>query len=108
MDPKVHFQTQVVSSSEDDIITPPRNREGVIYSLLFVCVCVSVRVSVSLSKFLPNECTDLDAVFAKWVANHIGSDPWVKGQSHSDVISIFQWLSMVIGILLQSTVQQSG
>ena len=65
---------------------------------------MSVRLSVSLSKFQPNECTELDAVFAKWVANHNGSDPWVKGQSHGDVIFIFQWLSMVIGILLQSTV----
>ena len=58
------------------VITSPRNRWGVIFSLQFVCVCVSVCLSVFLcvclmsaceQKFQPNRCTDLDAVFAKWL-----------------------------------------
>ena len=57
--------------------TPPRNRWGVIFSLQFVCVsvcvCVGVCVCVSVcpdflwTKLQPNGCTDLDAVFAKWL-----------------------------------------
>ena len=52
------------------IFTPPRYREGVIFSLQFVCVCVFVCVCpvlCLLTKFKPNECTDLDAVFTKWL-----------------------------------------
>ena len=52
------------------IITPPRNRGGVIFSLQFVCVCLSVSLFVRLclwTKFQPNGWTDLDAVFAKWL-----------------------------------------
>ena len=43
--------------------TPPRNRGGVIFSLQFVCVCPDFL----WTKFKPNGCTDLDAVFAKWL-----------------------------------------
>ena len=45
--------------------TPPRNRGGVIFSLQFVCVCVCPEFL--WTKFQPNGCTDLDAVFAKWL-----------------------------------------
>ena len=50
------------------VITPPRNRGGVIFSLQFVCVsvCLCVRHFL-LTKFQPNGCTNLDAVFAKWL-----------------------------------------
>ena len=46
------------------LITPPRNRGRVIFSLQFVCVsgCLSVCVCVQLcfrTKFQPNGCTDL-------------------------------------------------
>ena len=54
------------------LITPPRNRGGVIFSLQFVCVSVCVCVYVSVrtflwTKFQPNGCTNLDAVFFKWM-----------------------------------------
>ena len=50
--------------------TPPQNRGGVIFLLQFVCVCVCVCVCVRLclwTNFQPNGCTDLDAVFTKWL-----------------------------------------
>ena len=37
-----------VIMSKYPLITPPRNRGGVIFSLQFVCVCVSLCVSVCL------------------------------------------------------------
>ena len=75
------------------------------FSLQFVSGCVCVFVCVcQWTKFQPNECTNLDMVFAKWVASRNGSDPWVEGKSHSDIYIFFQWLSMIICILLQSTV----
>ena len=55
------------------VFTPPRNRGGVIFSLQFVSVCVCVSVCLSVcpdflwTKFQPNGCTDLDAVFTKWL-----------------------------------------
>ena len=53
------------------LVTPPRNRGGVIFSLQFVCVSVCVCVWVSdvflLTKFKPNGYTDFDAVFAEWL-----------------------------------------
>ena len=54
------------------LFAPPLNRGGVIFSLQFVCVSVCVCVCVSVrtflwTKFQPNGCTDLDAVFAKWL-----------------------------------------
>ena len=64
------------------ILTPSRFRGGVIFSLQFVCVCVCVPVCLSAcqsvclcvcpvlclwTKFQPNGCTVLDAVFAKWL-----------------------------------------
>ena len=48
------------------IITPPRIRGGVIFSFQFACVCLSVQHFL-WTKFQPNGCTDLDAVFAKWL-----------------------------------------
>ena len=49
------------------LITPPRHRGGFIFSLQFVCVsvCVSVCPEFLWTKFQPNGCTDLNAVFAK-------------------------------------------
>ena len=52
------------------IITPHRNRGGVIFSLQFVCVSVYLSVCLCVRlclwrKFQPNGCTDLNAVFAK-------------------------------------------
>ena len=47
-----------------------QNRGGVIYLLQFVCVCVCVCLSARLclwKKFQPNEWTDLDVFFAKWL-----------------------------------------
>ena len=72
-------------------LTPPRNREGVIFSLhfVYVCVCVCLCVFVCLSvchwtKFQQNEWTDLDAVFAKWLLTALA-----QTLGHSNVISIF-------------------
>ena len=61
---------QWVMSFCSSFFTPPRNRGGVIFSLQFVCVCVCVCLYVCVqlclwTKFQPNGCTDLDAVFAK-------------------------------------------
>ena len=54
------------------LITPPRNRGGVIFSLQFVCVSVCVCVCVCVcpalflwTKFQPNGYTYFDAVFTK-------------------------------------------
>ena len=58
----------VSSFYSKSIITPPRNRGGVIFSLQFVCVSVCLCVGHFLwTKFQPNGCTDLDAVFPKWL-----------------------------------------
>ena len=53
------------------VITSPRNRGGVIFSLQFVCVSVCLSVCVCMcpalflwTKFQPNGCTDWNAVFA--------------------------------------------
>ena len=89
------------------IFTPPQNRGGVIFLLQFVCVfvcvcvcvcvcmcvCVCVYVCVFnvflLTKFQRNGCTDLDAVFAKWLLTTLARTllnwwAWIKGQGHGD------------------------
>ena len=45
------------------LFTPQRSHKSVIFSLEFVCVFGSAFEQ----KFQPNELTDLDAVFAKWL-----------------------------------------
>ena len=59
------YQYTCATLTLPEFITPPRNRGGVIFSLQFVCVCVCESVC-QLTKFKPNECTDLDLVFVKW------------------------------------------
>ena len=44
----IHNLLVIVMIVSDVIITPPRNRGGVIISLQFVCVCVCVSVCVCL------------------------------------------------------------
>ena len=46
------YQTES-SAQRNTVITPPRNRGGVIFSLQFVCVCVCL--SVCVSGFLVNK-----------------------------------------------------
>ena len=60
--------------SKSSFITHPQNRGGVIFSLQSVyvsvcgCVCLSLGLSVcQWTKFHPNGCTNLDAVFTKWL-----------------------------------------
>ena len=48
------------------LFTPPRNLGGVIFSLQFVCMCVCPTLFL-WTKSQPNGCTDLDAVFVKWL-----------------------------------------
>ena len=51
---------------KESFVTPG----GVTFSLQFVCVCVCLCLSVRhflWTKFQPNGCIDLDAVFAKWL-----------------------------------------
>ena len=40
---------------------------GYIFTSVRLCVCVSVCPEFLWTKFQPNGCTDLDAVFAKWL-----------------------------------------
>ena len=50
------------------LFTPPRNREGVIFSLQFVSVCEWVCLSVcQWTKFQPKGSTELNADFPKWL-----------------------------------------
>ena len=80
------------------LFTPPRNREEDIFSLQFVCVCVCLSVCVSgisseqnssrkdaliWTRFSLNDCLLL------WLEPYWNGWPWVKGQGHSDSISIF-------------------
>ena len=80
------------------IFTPPRNRGGVIFSLQFVCVWVCVSVCVSNFSCEQNSSrTDapiwtrfsLNGCLPHWLGPYWIWWPWVKGQGHSDVISIF-------------------
>ena len=64
------FSYSFVVVVDDVVVTPPRNRGGVIFLLQFVCLCVCVCVCVCLSVRLLTKCrsnryTDFDAVFAK-------------------------------------------
>ena len=90
------------------IFTPPRNRGGVIFSLQFVCVYVCLCVCLSVCVFV---CVCVSDVFKKqnssrtdepiwtrfslngclshWLEPYWNWWPWVKGQGHSDSISIF-------------------
>ena len=65
---------------------------------LSVCVCVCVFVCLSVcpallvNKFQRNGCTDLDAVFAKWLLTALAQtllNLVTLGQGHGDVIPIF-------------------
>ena len=73
--------------------TPPRNCGGVIFLLQFVCLSVCL-----WTKFQPNECTVLDAVFAKRLLRTLHLLelywiwwPWVEGQGHWDRKCIKKW-----------------
>ena len=88
----------------DFFITAPRNRGGVIFSLQFVCVCVCVSNVFLWTKFQPNGCTDLDEFLAKWLLTELLEQywnwwPWIKGQGHSDSISIFLHNSLLNSLL---------
>ena len=67
-----HLELHIILTLKQEhlFVTPPQNRKGVIFLLQFVCVCVSVCLCVRhflWTKFQPNGCIDLDAVFAKWL-----------------------------------------
>ena len=52
--------------------TATKSWKGYIFITVYLCGCLSVWLSVYLSvyqlaKFKPNGCTDLDAIFAKWL-----------------------------------------
>ena len=77
------------------IFIPPRNRGGVIFSLQFFCVsvclgvCVCVCVCLCVRHFLwtklqPNGCTDLDAVFVKWLLLALA-------QTLLNLVTLSQW-----------------
>ena len=66
---------------------------GYIFFAVCMCVCTCVCVC-QWTKFQRTECTDLEAVFAKWLLTALARTlwnwwPWVKGQGYSDVIHIF-------------------
>ena len=87
------------------IVTLPWNRGGVIFSLQFVCVCVCVCLMFACEQkssqmdgpiwmqFLLNGC------FPHWLIPYWNWWPWVKGQGHSDVISIFLHNSLLTSLL---------
>ena len=94
--------------------TPPRNRGGVIFLLQFVCVsvCLSVCVCARLffceqnssrmdtpiwTRFSQNNC------FLHWLGPYWILWPWVKGQGHNDVISIFIHYSLLTSLPCIST-----
>ena len=52
------------------LYTSTKSWRGYIFTAVCLCVCLSVCLCVRLcllTKFQPNECTDLDEVFAKWL-----------------------------------------
>ena len=87
---------------DDFLITPSRNRGGVIFSLQFLCVYHSMSVCLtdclSVSAYEQNSSRKDELIWTRFALN--GCLPhwlepywnfwlWVKGQSHSDVIPIF-------------------
>ena len=84
------------------LITPPRIRGGVIFSLQFVCVCVrlisceqnsSRKDSPIWTRFSLNGC------LLHWLGLYWNWWPLVKGQGHSDVVPIFFLNSMLTSLL---------
>ena len=89
-------------SLHSEILTPPRNRGGVIFSFQFVCmsvcvyVCVCVCVSSSACEQNSNRTDEpiwtrfsLHGCLPLWLKPYWNWWPSVKGQGHSDVIPIF-------------------
>ena len=89
------------------IVTPPRNRGGVIFSLQFVCVCVSVCLWVSSTCEKNSSRTSepiwtrfsLNCCLPHWLEPYRNWWPWVKFQGHSDVIPICLYNSLLTSLL---------
>ena len=69
----IKFELNVMENTFPNY-TSTKSWRGYIFTAVCLCVCVCVCVSVSVcfrhflwTKFQQNSCTDLDAVFAKWL-----------------------------------------
>ena len=93
----INYQRFVELSTS--FITPPRNRGGVIFPMQFVSVCLSVCVCVFVSDSACEQNSSrtdapiwtlfwLNGCLSHWLKADWNCWPWVKGQGHSDVISI--------------------
>ena len=69
------------------IVTPPRNRGGVIFSLQFVCVsvCLSVCPALLVNKIPAERMHRFGRGFRLMAANRTGSDPIEIGDLGSKV-----------------------
>ena len=79
--------------SIDIIITPPRNRGGVIFSLQFVCVSVCLSVCVSDSTCEQNSDRTNASIWTQfslngWLGPYWNWWPWGQGHSGSKIIFI--------------------
>ena len=73
--------------------TPPRNLGGVLFSLQFVCLCVSPMFSCLKNSSWTDEQIwtqfSLNGCLPHWLKPYWNLWPYVKGQGHGHVISIF-------------------
>ena len=69
------------------IVTPPRNRGGVIFSLQFVCVsvCLSVCPAILVNKIPAERMHRFGRGFRQTVAYYTGSNPFENGDLGSKV-----------------------
>ena len=84
-----------------NIVTPPRNRGGVIFLMQFGCVsCLSICLSVCVPDSACEQNSrqtdepiwtrvSLNGCLPHWLRSYWNWWPWVKGQGHRDLIFIF-------------------
>ena len=95
------------------IFIPTWYREGVTFSLQFVCVCVWERVCrsvcLSVNKFPAKLCTHLDVVLCQMVAYFTGCNPieigdfWLKVKITVTKYRVFHHNSLLTFLLCLST-----
>ena len=86
------------------LVTPPRFRGGVIFSLQFVCVSVCVSDFACEQNSSRTDAPiwtqfSLNGCLPHWLKPYWNWWPWVEGQGHSDVIPIFLHNSLLTSLL---------
>ena len=67
--------------------TSTKSWRGYIFTAVCLCMCLCVCVSTAFlwTEFQPNRCTDLDAVFAKWLLTALAQKPIEIGDLGSKI-----------------------